>query len=112
MNINLSHAVTATPTPRESWSKMRYEERLGVIRRAVAAQSSGVCANLVVTSTKEDGQVIFSFKEPVGVTIRGSILLDLEEYLKATIDPGLTVWLEPLGDRNSLRNLRGIEVKS
>jgi hypothetical protein len=32
--------------------------------------------------------------------------------LKAHIDDALTVWLEPLGDRNSLRNLRGIEVKS
>jgi hypothetical protein len=36
----------------------------------------------------------------------------LEDYLKESIDAGLVVWLEPFGDRNSLRNLRGIEVKS
>ena len=112
MNINLSHAATATPVPRESWSKMRDDERLSVVKRALAAQSGGGVANLVITSTKQDGQVIISFSEPVGASRRGAILLDLEEILKATIDPGLTVWLEPLGDRNSLRNLRGIEVKS
>ena len=112
MNINLSYAATSTQLPSESWSKLRVDERLGLIRTALATQSSGLGANLVVTSTKEDGQVIVSFKEPVGAAMRGSILLDLEQYLKDMIDPGLTVWLEPLGDRNSLRNLRGIEVKS
>ena len=112
MNFNLSHAATSTQAPSERWSNMRYDERLGVIRKALVANSSGIGANLVVTSTKEDGQVIVSFKEQVGAAMRGSILLDLEVYLKATIDQGLTVWLEPLGDRNSLRNLRGIEVKS
>ena len=43
---------------------------------------------------------------------RGPLLLDFEVFLKEAIDPGLVVWLEPLGDRNSLRNLRGIEVKA
>jgi len=112
MNINLSHAVTSTQSPSEGWSKLRNEERIGTIRKALASQSGELGANIIVTSTKQDGQVIVSFKEPVGAAIRGSILLDIEQYLKDTIDPGLTVWLETLGDRNSLRNLRGIEVKS
>ena len=112
MNINLSHASTATPVPHVNWSMMSDDERLGAIRGTLAAHSSEVGSNLVVASTKQDGQVIFSFNEPVGASRRGTILLDLEELLKVTVDPGLTVWLEPLGDRNSLRNLRGIEVKS
>ena len=112
MNINFFHAATSTQPPSESWSNLRDDERIGVIRKALTEQPGGLGANLVVTSTKEDGQVIVSFKEPVGAAMRGSILLDLEQYLKDTIDPGLTAWLEPLGDRNSLRNLRGIEVKS
>lgn len=112
MNINLSYAVTPTLSPSESWSNLRDDERIGVIRKALTEQPGGLGANLVITSTKEDGQVIVSFKEPLGAAIRGSILLDLEQYLKDRIDPGLTVWLETLGDRNSLRNLRGIEVKS
>jgi hypothetical protein len=44
-------------------------------------------------------------------SVRGSLLLDFEECIKKNIDQGLTVWGEALGDKNSLRNLRGIEVK-
>ena len=51
------------------------------------------------------------FTEPHGPEIRGTKLLDLEELLKENVDLGITIWLEPLGDKNSLRNLRGIEVK-
>ena len=43
--------------------------------------------------------------------MRGMILLDLEEKLKKNIDIGLTVWLEPVGDKSKLRNLRGIKIK-
>ena len=39
------------------------------------------------------------------------MLLELESYLKENIDKGLTVWLEPVGDRSKLRNLRGIKIK-
>jgi hypothetical protein len=56
--------------------------------------------------------VIIRFTEPVDVSKRGLLLLDLEEALKREIDQGITVWVEALGDKNSLRNLRGIEVKS
>ena len=64
-----------------------------------------------IVDARPDGQVIVKFTEPVGPEIRGTRLLDLEEILKANVDPGITIWLEPLGDKNSLRNLRGIEVK-
>jgi hypothetical protein len=43
---------------------------------------------------------------------RGTFLLDLESLLKSQIDNGINIWLEPIGDKNSLRNLRGIEVKN
>ena len=35
----------------------------------------------------------------------------LEEKLKKEIDEGLTIWLEPVGDKSKLRNLRGIVIK-
>ena len=59
-----------------------------------------------------DGQVIVNLLESLSADKRGPLLLDLEELLKGSVDPGLVVWLESLGDRSSLRNLRGIEVKS
>lgn len=40
---------------------------------------------------------------------RGKLLLDLEETL-CTIQPRIRVWHVPLGDRNTLRNFRGITV--
>ena len=40
---------------------------------------------------------------------RGEFLLDLEDRLCA-IEPKIRVWHKGLGDKNSLRNLRGISV--
>ena len=60
----------------------------------------------------DDGQVIVRLQESLPASQRGGLLLDLEDFLKGAVDPGLAVWLEGLGDRNSLRNLRGIEVKA
>ena len=45
------------------------------------------------------------------LTVEKIIWSGLEEDLKLNIDKGLTVWCEPLGDKNSLRNLRGIKIK-
>lgn len=56
-------------------------------------------------------QIIVRIKNPLNAGERGSLLLDFEDKLKNVIDQALVVWVEPLGDKNSLRNLRGIEVK-
>jgi len=40
---------------------------------------------------------------------RGAFLLDLEDLFCA-LDPRVRVWHKALGDKNSLRNLRGITV--
>ncbi len=42
---------------------------------------------------------------------RGTLLMDLEDYLRSTGMPNAVVWHEAMGDRSSLRNLRGIEIK-
>ena len=40
---------------------------------------------------------------------RGSLLLDLEDELCKS-DANIRVWHTPLGDKNSLRNLRGVQL--
>ena len=40
---------------------------------------------------------------------RGVLLLELEKSLKLKIDEGITIWLEPVGDKSKLRQLRGIK---
>lgn len=60
----------------------------------------------------EGVDVILAFTEPVSAAERGTLLLDAEDTLLDWGYTGAVVWHEPLGDRNSLRNLRGIEVKA
>lgn len=112
MGNNLHYATAVTPTPGHTWRQLSDGERVALVRNAVAAEIAPLSNMLFIAEAKPDGQVIVSLLESVPADRRGALLLDLEELLKQAIDPGLAVWLEPLGDRNSLRNLRGIEVKA
>ena len=102
-------AMADTPEVKDPWRAMDYAERKSAIIEVIQSNECQVCE---VVRIKNDGQVIIRFTEPVAVSKRGLLLLDLEEALKREIDQGITVWVEALGDKNSLRNLRGIEVKS
>lgn len=110
--VSLAYAKMDTPTPSPAWQKLSDAERqarvMGVLQNGPAALNSTV----VIAAAEDAGQVVVNLTEALSASKRGQLLLDLEEFLKKEIDPGLTVWLEPLGDRNSLRNLRGIEVKA
>lgn len=110
--ISLMHAKADTPVPGPEWRKLPDAERHVRIMHALQTGAVDLNGAVVIVSAKEDGQITVNLVEPQSAARRGQLLLDLEEYLKERIDPGLTVWLEPLGDRNSLRNLRGIEVKA
>ncbi|NBY33052.1 MAG: hypothetical protein EB066_11230 [Betaproteobacteria bacterium] len=102
-------AMADTPEVKDPWRTMDYADRKSAIIEVIQSKECQVCE---VVSIKNDGQVIIRFTEPVAVSKRGLLLLDLEAALKSEIDQGITVWVEALGDKNSLRNLRGIEVKS
>ena len=57
-----------------------------------------------------DGQVNFQLLIDIDVNTRCDTLLDIELHMKSELDIGLTLWLDPMGDKNTLRNLRGIEI--
>lgn len=105
MNKRLhSDAWCPTPTPRFQWRRMTNEERL---------HAADIGFNqITVKHASADGQVIVELWDALPASMRGEVLLDYEECLKQAIDPALTVWLEPMGDRNSLRKLRGVEVEA
>lgn len=107
---NLEFAHSPTPTPDASWRRLSDRERLQRVEEAVA-RTPTLPGLVSIIEARSDGQVIVGLRVPVPADKRGTLLLDLEADLKQSIDPGLVVWLEPLGDRSSLRNLRGIEVK-
>lgn len=111
-NEILKYAYTDTPLPSLEWRRLSDEERRARIMDALSAGPVALNGVVVVIAAKEDGQIILDLTESMPAGKRGTLLLDIETFLKEAIDHGLVVWLKSLGDRNSLRNLRGIEVKS
>jgi precorrin-3B methylase len=105
-----SYANDDAFAPTKKWSEANDEDRLICVKEILEKNKKKFNSKIEILEAKIDGQIIVNFIEPVGSASRGTILLDLEELLKSKVDVGLTVWLEPLGDKNSLRNLRGIEV--
>ncbi len=47
--------------------------------------------------------------KPLGPRERGKLLMDLEDML-CKANENVRIWNEPLGDKNSLRNLRGVKL--
>lgn len=109
---NLKFAKIKTPTPGSEWVNQADDERLVMVQKVVDESALSFREIIEAVSTKDDGQVIIRLRESISAAERGGALLDLEETLKNEIDEGITVWLEALGDKNSLRKLRGIEVKA
>ncbi|HEY8034654.1 MAG TPA: hypothetical protein VIF37_03585 [Methylobacter sp.] len=112
MSSNLCYARTESPTPGQAWCQLSDDERLVLVNNTLTANTAFSNKIFIPVEAKQDGQIIIRLLESVSASIRGTLLLDIEAFLKESIDQGLVIWLEPFGDRNSLRNLRGIEVKS
>lgn len=110
MNNYLKYAHTETLSPTKQWADKNDNQRLTTVLDAIKSVPKFL-ELIQIVSTKIDGQVIVRLVKPLPAHERGTLLLDLEEFLKISIDAGLVVWIEPLGDKSSLRNLRGIKVK-
>ena len=63
-----------------------------------------------VIRATERGEVLIELIGEMNSWARGEKLLNLEERLKVQADSALTVWLEPLNDRNAIRHFRGVKV--
>lgn len=99
-----------TPSPSIDWTENTEEKKINILNEAVIGKME-FTEQIDFLYAKNDGQIIIRLKKQLSASQRGTVLLNLEEFLKKKIDVGLTVWVEALGDKNSLRNLRGIEVK-
>ena len=104
------YATSPTPQVSVNWANLDTQTRLDRINEVLAG--SKFFETVTPTRTFGDGQIYFSFKKPIPSSMRGNFLLDLELLLKENIDLGVFIWCEPIGDKNSLRNLRGIEIVS
>ena len=108
---NIIYAFSITPKVGLQWLQMDDSQRLSLIHAFMLNEGAIFNSKLKVLSARDDGKLTFEFLNPEPVVTRSALLLDLEQLIKSKIDPALTVWIAPMGDKSSLRNLRGIKVK-
>lgn len=106
----LEYANSESPKVGGAWASLDEEGRHHLAVDALSENSR--FDMLRVVSARPDGQVFVASISPLAAGERGPLLRAAEAHLKDSVDPGLTIWCEPLGDKNSLRKLRGIQVVS
>jgi hypothetical protein len=98
-----------TPKPTQRWLDLDASDRLLEIQLILS--KSNCSGYLEVESCSNDGEIYFSQVIPIETSQRVDLLLSLEESLREQIDQSITVWVKPQSDKNSLRRLRGVELK-
>jgi len=101
---------TFTYTPTNNWTLFTPEERVEKVQAYIDKKS--VYADIKVTVADKNGHVVVRIDHSIPANERGLFLLEMEQELKKNIDVGITIWLEPVGDKSKLRQLRGVEVKT
>lgn len=104
----IDYAETETPTPGSNWLKIEEGTRIQEVEKSLALMATP--PDVRVTRARANGDVFVELEQALSPGQRGIMLRELELWLKNHVDEGLVVWCEPIGDRNSLRKLRGIEI--
>jgi len=105
----INYARENTPVTGSHWINLSDTQRVNAINEII--NNNDTFKNITIDRALENGQVFVILSDNLNAAQRGSLLLDFEEHIKIKLDEALNVWCEPLGDKNSLRNLRGIEIK-
>jgi hypothetical protein len=99
-----NYSSVDSPETGSDWKNMKEESRKALIKKFIDARSD--FSNL----EKENGQIIIMMLEALPASRRGLFLLNFEKSVKITVDEGITVWCEPVGDKSKLRALRGVNI--
>jgi len=105
-----SFADSETLAVGDHWRSFSNEHRLALLRQVLLSDERFSAVS--ISRAFADGTVYVNLEKPLSPKERGTVLLDFEAALKERVDIGLTVWCEPLGDKSTLRNLRGIEIRT
>lgn len=108
--INKKFSYENSPKTGIKWQGLGEEERKKLVLELISKNPK--YETFEISRAEENGSVTLKIEKSIQASERGILLLDLEELLKNNIDQGITIWLEPVGDKSKLRNLRGIEIKS
>lgn len=112
--IDINFSNTASPIPGYDWTNLTADKRIRLVEKSIQdfSRDIDVSIDLDIVEASEGGQISVSINDALSAAERGSLLLDMEDFFKLNVDGGITVWHSPIGDKSSLRNLRGIEVLS
>lgn len=99
-----------TYLPSEKWLSRLDQDRINEVQKAL--DEDPLYAGFVCVEAQNNGHVILRIERTIPSNVRGLLLLELESKLKSTLDEGLTIWLEPVGDKSKLRQLRGVTIKA
>ena len=111
MNNFDNFSNTPTITVGKEWSLLSKISKIEQIAFQINAFNKNKL-KIKVVSADSKGQVIIALHENMPARERGIFFLDLENFLKENIDSGINIWCEPIGDKNKLGKLRGIEIKT
>ena len=98
-----NYSTTPTPSVNKLWLDMSDDERHKLIFQEL--KKNDKIKDFEIFRVYKDGQIILKTEISIKSSERGMLLLDIEKQFKKNIDEGLTIWLEPVGDKSKLRNL-------
>jgi hypothetical protein len=104
-----NYSNVKTPTTSQHWNSLSEDDKKKLIYDVLNNDIN--YEEFEVYKASDNGEIVFNINKTIPSDKRGLLLLNLEEKLKQNVDKGLTVWLEPVGDKSKLRNLRGIKIK-
>jgi len=110
--IDVSFSDVSSPVPGDDWSSLTRGERIDLIKKSIQNFALSVDIDIDIDEANKGGQISVLINNTLSAGERGPLLLNIESFLKLNVDNGITVWHAPIGDKSSLRNLRGIEVLS
>ena len=107
--ISLEFVDNEPAMPSAEWLNRTNEDQKNEIRNFLKC-SERFRDYIELFSISNQSEILVELRVPIKASERGTLLLDFEQELKNIFDQSLVVWLQPLGDKNSLRRLRGIKI--
>jgi len=107
--INKKFSYEDSPKTEKEWINSSEIERKNFIKDILLTHPE--YNDFEIIKTEKNGSVVLKTEKQIQASERGIFLLKLEQILKDKVDQGITIWLEPVGDKSKLRNLRGIVIK-
>lgn len=107
--INKKTAEQQSPLPKDSWISLDEKIKINEIKKNLDEIDTRY--DFEVINAFANGHVILKTSSSIHSSERGLLLLEIEMYLKKKIDDSITIWLQPVGDKSKLRQLRGMEIK-